>query len=271
MRLKLLTWSILAASLAASPSAAESLPLSGKVVFSDQNFAPVEGRVGAPLVATIQPFPNAGKILSWEMTVYDPGATAFISFKGEWPKASVEWDGRGADGDLVESSAPYTFVARLRDASGQVSEARGTLTTGIVLLQGAARYRIGISSIVFKPNTPDYRDVEPEQLERNLKTIGLLAAKLRHFAGYTIRIEGHAVLTNWRDKAKARAEQRDSLIPLSAARAEAIKKALVAYDIPAGSITAIGVGAEDPVVPDSDVKNRWKNRRVEIYLERQEG
>jgi hypothetical protein len=27
-----------------------------------------------------------------------------------------------------------------------------------------------------------------------------------------------------------------------------------------------GVGADNPVVPDSDFANRWKNRRVEFYL-----
>jgi flagellar motor protein MotB len=41
----------------------------------------------------------------------------------------------------------------------------------------------------------------------------------------------------------------------------------VTSGIPQGSILTAGLGAKDPVVPDSDAKNRWKNRRVEIFLE----
>lgn len=217
---------------------------------------------------TIHASSSAAKIVSWEMIVYDPGAMPFKSFKGTWPQATIAWDGRDANGEFVESASQYTVVAKIRDSRGAVGEARGTLSTGIVLLKGASRYRIGISSIVFKPNTADFKDVEPAQKTRNLETLRLLAAKLKLFPGYDIRIEGHAVLTNWQDKAKGEAEQKDSLIPLSKARGEAIKSALASAGIPASSMVTAGLGAKDPIVPDCDVKNRWKNRRVEIYLER---
>jgi hypothetical protein len=238
-----------------------------KIRFSTEDFSPPDGKTGEPLVVTIQAPSGAARIVSWDMTVFDPGDMPFISFKGVGPRAEVAWDGRGVKGDLVESASQYTFVARIRDALGNVGETRATLTTGIVLLKGSSRYRIGISSIVFKPDTADFRDVEPAQVARNLETLRLLAAKLKLFPGYRIRIEGHAVLTNWQDKAKAEAEQRNSLIPLSKARSEAIKAALVKYSIPASAMETAGLGAKDPIVPDSDVKNRWKNRRVEIYLE----
>ena len=29
-----------------------------------------------------------------------------------------------------------------------------------------------------------------------------------------------------------------------------------------------GAGASDPIVPDSDFENRWKNRRVEFFLQK---
>jgi len=245
----------------------DTLASGAKIHFSTEDFAPSEGKAGEPLVVTMQAPSGAARIVSWDMTVYDPGDMPFILFKGAGPRAEVAWDGRGAKGDLVESASQYIFVARIRDALGNVGEARATLATGIVLLKGASRYRIGISSIVFKPDTADFWDVEPAQVARNLETLRLLAAKLKLFPGYRIRIEGHAVLTNWQDKAKAEAEQRNSLIPLSKARSEAIKAALVKYRIPAAAMETAGLGAKDPIVPDSDVKNRWKNRRVEIYLE----
>jgi len=255
------------ASAAEAPVSDDSAAPSGKILFSADNFAPVEGKAGEPLVVTIQASPSATRIVSWDMTVYDPGAMPFISFKGQWPQATVSWDGRGAEGDLVESASRYTFVARLRDSLGNVGEARGILNTGIVLLKGRSRYRIGISSIVFKPDTADFKDVTPAQKARNLETLRLLAAKLKLYPGYAIRMEGHAVSTNWQDGRKAAEEERESLIPLSKARAEAIKAALAKSGISPTSMTTVGLGAKDPVVPDSDVKNRWKNRRVEIYLE----
>ena len=39
--------------------------------------------------------------------------------------------------------------------------------------------------------------------------------------------------------------------------------------IEAGRITTVGIGAAAPVVPFSDLDNRWKNRRVEFLLVRQ--
>jgi flagellar motor protein MotB len=31
----------------------------------------------------------------------------------------------------------------------------------------------------------------------------------------------------------------------------------------------VGVGGKDPLVPHSDLENRWKNRRVEFILEKE--
>ena len=62
-------------------------------------------------------------------------------------------------------------------------------------------------------------------------------------------------------------EQRDVLLPLSAARAEAVKRELVALGVSGTDrITTDGVGGASPVVPFSDEQNRWKNRRVEFIL-----
>ena len=55
---------------------------------------------------------------------------------------------------------------------------------------------------------------------------------------------------------------------LVAPSAEAVKAALVQLGIPAASMRTVGLGALDPVVPDSDLKNRWKNRRVEMVLDK---
>ncbi|MDA8427103.1 MAG: OmpA family protein [Treponema sp.] len=241
----------------------------GKILFSTERFSPMEGVKGPPLIVTIEGTSTVAKLDSWDVTVYDPGAVPFAQFSGRWPNNTIAWDGRGSSGDLVESAQDYYFVAKIRDAFGNVGEARGRLTTGIVLLKGNSRYRIGISSIIFKPDTANYTEVSTAQRIRNLETLRLLAKKLREFPGFTISIEGHAVLTNWNNKAAAEREQKYSLVPLSKARAEAIKWALVKeYGFDAKLLKTAGLGAKDPVVPNSDLKNRWKNRRVEIYLEK---
>jgi outer membrane protein OmpA-like peptidoglycan-associated protein len=252
-----------------SPFVLDRAVPTGTILFSTERFSPIEGVKGPPLIVTIQSKSTIAKLDSWDVTVYDPGAMPFARFSGRWPDNTIAWDGRGSSGDLVESAQDYFFVAKIRDAFGNVGEARGKLSTGIVLLKGNSRYRIGISSIIFKPDTADFKDVSTAQKLRNLETLRLLAKKLREFPGFTISIEGHAVLTNWNDKAAAEREQKYSLIPLSKARAEAIKEALVKeYGFDTKLLKTAGLGAKDPVVPNSDIKNRWKNRRVEIYLEK---
>lgn len=241
----------------------------GEILFSTQLFSPIEGIKTPPLVVTIKGRSTVAKLESWKVTVYDPGAMPFARFSGRWPDDTISWDGRGVTGALVESTEDYIFVAKIKDAYGNVGEARGKLRTGIVLLKGNSRYRIGISSIIFKSDTADFKDVNPTQKTRNLETMDLLAKKLKLFPGFTISIEGHAVLTNWNNKVLAEKEQRESLIPLSKARAEAIKWSLVKdYGFDPKLINTAGLGAKDPIVPNSDLKNRWKNRRVEIYLEK---
>jgi len=72
----------------------------------------------------------------------------------------------------------------------------------------------------------------------------------------------------WNNKTLGDIEQRDVLIPLSQARADAVKKALVDRGLNDGVFTTQGVGASDQLVPDSNLADRWQNRRVAFYLER---
>ena len=73
-------------------------------------------------------------------------------------------------------------------------------------------------------------------------------------------------MINWDNKAKGEIKQREILIPLSKERAAAIKAALADRGVTADRLVTDGVGAKDPIVPDSNLANRWKNRRVEFYI-----
>ena len=57
-------------------------------------------------------------------------------------------------------------------------------------------------------------------------------------------------------------------MPLSKERANAVRDALIARGIAAGRMKTEGFGGYRPVVPHSDLQNRWKSRRVEFILER---
>jgi outer membrane protein OmpA-like peptidoglycan-associated protein len=60
------------------------------------------------------------------------------------------------------------------------------------------------------------------------------------------------------------------VLPLSQARAEATKTALIDQEIATARISTIEIGAAEPLVPFSDVDNRWKNRRMEFVFVRNE-
>ena len=209
---------------------------------------------------------DLARLSGWSMTIYDPGNNPFASWKGSWPASPLTWEGRGKDGDLVESASEYSIVLKLRDEFGNIGIVNKTLSTDIMAIKVGDGYRIRVSSIVFKPYTADYTDVPADRAAHNLATLDLLAFRLEKFPEYTIRLEGHAVMVNWDDKAKGDAEQEKVLVPLSEARAEAIKAALIERGVAAERLTTVGEGANDPIVPDSDFLNRWKNRRVDFYI-----
>ncbi|HSH13246.1 MAG TPA: OmpA family protein, partial [Desulfurivibrionaceae bacterium] len=64
-------------------------------------------------------------------------------------------------------------------------------------------------------------------------------------------------------------EENSELIPLSTARAEAVRQKLVEFGVAPARLSVVGRGSSEPVVAFTDAENRWKNRRVEFILIRQ--
>ncbi|HET7839506.1 MAG TPA: OmpA family protein [Rectinemataceae bacterium] len=243
-------------------------PPSGSIELSSKIFSPDGTPEGEKVTITMNAGSSFAKIVGWDLSILDPELGLFASMKGVWPKNTVVWDGTGANGELVESASDYSVVAKIRDEFGNIGSLSTKLVTDILAIKTARGYRIRVPSIVFKPYTSDYRDVPPDRAARNITTLDLLAGTLKVFPYYKIRLEGHAVMINWDDRIKGQAEQSEVLIPLSVDRAEAIKAALVERGVVGSRFAAQGLGANDPVVPDSDLLNRWKNRRVEFFLEK---
>ena len=253
---------------ASQPFILDITPPSGTISLSEPLFSPLEtsDTITLKLAATAP----LAKIDSWTMDIYDPGGSVFRSFTSKWPADTAVWDGKGAKGELVQSAEDYPVVGK---GQGPVRERRhgeGESPHRHPRGENGNGVRILASRIFFKAYTADYTDVPPELAQQNMQRLNALAEKLKRFPGYKIRMVGHAVMIYWDKPALGAIEQRDILIPLSRARAEAVKKALVDRGLDAGRFTTEGVGASDQLVPDSDFKDRWQNRRVALFLEKAE-
>lgn len=237
---------------------------SGMISFSPALFSPMSDT--DRISFTITPDKDLARIESWGMEIFDPAWNLFRAFNQKWPADTVVWDGRGINGDLVMSAEDYPVIVKLRDEFGNVGIIETLLPVDILVIRDGDNYRIENSRIYFRDFTADYENVPDNFSRQNIARLDQLAAKLAKFPDYNIVIVGHAVSVFWQDPERSKTEQNEVLIPLSKARAEAIKKAMVTRGINPGVIKTEGVGDADPLVSDSDYANRWKNRRTAIYL-----
>jgi len=235
---------------------------------SPELFSPDGDGVGDLLYFDLAAKTNLARVVDWSIDLYAPEKGLFARLDGAWPVGKVAWNGLGSSGELVESAEEYSYIARVRDEFGNIGQAKGSFPTDILVIREGDRYRITIASIVFKGFTADYLDIPPERAKQNLLTLDRLGSKLARFPDYRIELVGHAVMLNWDDPVKGEIEQREVLIPLSNARARAIADALHDRGIEIERMRTEGVGAVSPLVPDSDTINRWKNRRVEFFLDK---
>jgi outer membrane protein OmpA-like peptidoglycan-associated protein/flagellar hook assembly protein FlgD len=209
-------------------------------------------------------------IESWEIKIIDPEQHPFTSFAGKGaPSEKIIWNGTSTTGELVQSAEDYPLSFTIRDELGNVATVQKTIPVDILVIRDGDRLKVRIASITFAANTSDYVNVEAEKALKNSQTIKRLAEIFKKYSAYKIQIEGHANLVNFDNPARAKREQEQELLPLSKQRADAIRSALISQGIEAGRISTVGVGAAEPLVPFSDLDNRWKNRRVEFVLVRQ--
>ena len=208
---------------------------------------------------------------NWSIQIMDPANHPFASFSGKGaPSEKIIWNGVSDKGELVESAEDYPMTFTIKDVLGNTATYNKIIPVDILVIRDGNNLKVRIASITFQANTADFTNVEPDKAAKNLTTIGRLAEIFKKYSQYKITIQGHANLVNFDNPARAKKEQEEELIPLSKARAEAIKKALIGQGIDASRISTIGIGAAEPVVPFSDLDNRWKNRRVEFILVRNE-
>jgi outer membrane protein OmpA-like peptidoglycan-associated protein len=206
-------------------------------------------------------------IKSWRIDILDPAGNVFTSYAGRGePARRIIWEGISDQGELVQSAEDYELIITIEDELGNIAREESTIPVDVLVIREGNRLKVIISSIIFAPNTADYRGVEEVSALKNMKTLRRLAEIFKKYGNYKILIEGHAVSVHWDNPERAEREQKEELIPLSKARAEAVKSALVELGIDRNRISTEGVGGAAPIVPHSDLENRWKNRRVEFIL-----
>ncbi len=230
-------------------------------------FQPVDDDVRNTLRIAVSVSDPSG-VREWSAEILDPMGNEFRRIPSRSFRNGVfEWDGTSATGEWVQSASDYTLVVHAEDNVGNRGTTEHTVPIDILVMRVGDRLQIVISSIYFKPYTADFIDVPAETRRTNLATLDRLAEILTRYRGHDIELEGHAVRVLWdRPTEVWQNEENQTLLPLSTARAEAIRNALAERDIRTARMSTAGKGGYEPVVPHSDRQNRWKNRRVEFFL-----
>jgi outer membrane protein OmpA-like peptidoglycan-associated protein len=206
-------------------------------------------------------------VKSWSASILDPTGQVFYSItSSQFRNGVFNWNGRSQKNELVRSASDYSLVVKAEDLVGNTITVSDVIPVDILVLKDGDKLKISISSINFKPFTADYLDLEPVLQAKNIATLDRLAVILQKYSSYKIQLEGHAVRILWNNQAKWLIEENETLLPLSGLRAESIRDALILRGIDEARMTTVGRGGYDPLVPHSDLINRWKNRRVEFIL-----
>jgi outer membrane protein OmpA-like peptidoglycan-associated protein len=214
---------------------------------------------------------SPGSVRSWELSIEDERQHRFFARSGLGaPPATLKWDGKSDEGQLVESASEYSVRFSAKDGAGRELQATKSFSTDVLVLRDGDRYKIRIPNFVFPADSAEFsRGSEASFARQNSIVLERLAGILRRFPSYRITIEGHANLVNWSDPVLASEEERNTLLPLSLERAQAVKDALTRIGVEAERMQVSGLGGREPVAPFDDAVNNWKNRRVEILLNRQ--
>ena len=249
------------------PFVSDSGPPLLDIALSPQPFSPDGDNVDDELI--IAPaVEDQSRIAEWSLAISDPRDREFITFSGRGrPSERIIWDGRSGRGELVQSAEDYPYVFTVTDILGMSSVEEGRIAVDVLVIREGDRLKIQINNITFQPSSHRLT-LTGEEGEKNIRVLDRLAEIMRKYGSYRIAVEGHAVSLKWANPSAARREQQDILIPLSRDRARTVVDELISRGIPAARMSAAGIGGEKPIVPHGDLEERWRNRRVEFYLEK---
>ena len=238
-----------------------------RVTFSPQYFSPDGDREELAIFLSAIDDSPIGK---WKVEVHEPQPPfqLFYQWEGQGtPPDVITWNGKGSNGELVQSASDYPFVFTASDVYGNTSRFESLIEVDVIVLREGDNLRMQIPSIVFSSDSGSWDGLDDNIVENNLWILRRVAQILTKFSDYKAWIEGHANHTvDPNDRARHQREQSIELQPLSEIRAKRILDELVMLGIDPKRLNSYGLGGVKPVVPWEDRDNWWKNRRVEFIL-----
>lgn len=257
------------------------VPPSGTIKVTPSPFVlgPADVIVNPPSQVTIElTLVNGGAPWTlWRLAVLHPDGRRFRDFISEEHRDNrLTWDGRAVNNAQLEAGTIYRLEAEVFDVYGNRGVVTGSLAVQApppppppqkaVLTVTFDGKLLSEQVIFFPPYSADFGAVTGPQRDQNQKAIAVVADLLKAAGGTRVDVIGHANQVLYQDPVEAAAEQKETLLPLSKARAEAVKQALVSVGLAGETLVTQGVGASNPLAEFSDSENRWKNRRVELEV-----
>lgn len=228
---------------------------------------------------------STAALKNWSFTISDPNnGKSFWKTSG---KSSITekiiWDGRGNNGELVQSAMDYPYVFTATDELGMTSSVQGKISVDVLVIRVGDYLKMQVPSIIFRSNNADFKNeaevaagpksdrvnkgLDQNVVDNNIRVLKRIASILNKFKDYTVTIEGHANnVSGTEEEETSTANGNIPLEPLSKERAEFVRAELIKYGVDGARLTAVGRGGRQPVVARSDKDNWWKNRRVEFIL-----
>ena len=164
-------------------------------------------------------------------------------------------------GETVQSATDYPYTFTVTDEVGLTSVVKGYIPIDVLVIRDGDKLKIAVPSIIFRKNAADFEELEKNVVDRNVKVLTRIAEILNKFPDYKVQVEGHANNVSGTER-----EEREDLIPLSGARADAVRKFLIEKGVSRNRLSSVGIGGTKPVASLADKDNWWKNRRVEFVL-----
>lgn len=180
---------------------------------------------------------------------------------------NVAWDGKDSKGNIVPDG-DYIYILVGRDLAGN------TVERNVSFIVDTGQYNSGnilsidddMPFIFFPAYSQDiFSYGEDKLLYENLLNIRSVARLLKAYPNYNLKIIGHAAAL-LKGTPRESKEQTEVLMPLSKARAEQIRRAILILGIEEDRITVEAVGGKDPLISEPTKNNIWQNRRVVFEL-----
>lgn len=218
---------------------------------------------------------------SWSFVIKDPeNGKPFWTISGKSSiTEQVVWDGRGNNGELVQSAMDYPYTFTVTDTLGLTSVVEDKISVDVLVIRVGDVLKMAVPAIIFRQDEADFgvqvvddngkvvkKGITAAQAKNNERVLKRIAQILNKFKNYTVTVEGHANSVTGLEDEETTNKYGKALVPLSQDRAEFVIEKLKGYGVDGSRLSAVGRGGRNPVAKLGDKDNAWKNRRVEFIL-----